>query len=183
MNNNKTVFFATGVLLIILGAFMLIPFFIQFLYNEKSSAFLASAFVTTFIGILLVLTNLEENRKLKLQQAFLLTVLSWLSIAVFGSLPFLLSELNLSYTDSFFESMSGITTTGATIIGNLDNAPKSILMWRSILQWLGGIGIIVMTITILPLLNIGGMQLFKIEGSDSTEKILPKTREVSFVIS
>ena len=162
---------------------MLIPFFIQFLYNEKSSAFLASAFVTTFIGILLVLTNLEENRKLKLQQAFLLTVLSWLSIAVFGSLPFLLSELNLSYTDSFFESMSGITTTGATIIGNLDNAPKSILMWRSILQWLGGIGIIVMTITILPLLNIGGMQLFKIEGSDSTEKILPKTREVSFVIS
>ena len=183
MNNNKTVFFATGVLLIILGAFMLIPFFIQFLYNEKSSAFLSSAFVTTFIGILLVLTNLEENRKLKLQQAFLLTVLSWLSIAVFGSLPFLLSELNLSYTDSFFESMSGITTTGATIIGNLDNAPKSILMWRSILQWLGGIGIIVMTITILPLLNIGGMQLFKIEGSDSTEKILPKTREVSFIIS
>ena len=162
---------------------MLIPFFIQFLYNEKSSAFLASAFVTTFIGILLVLTNLEENRKLKLQQAFLLTVLSWLSIAVFGSLPFLLSELNLSYTDSFFESMSGITTTGATIIGNLDNAPKSILMWRSILQWLGGIGIIVMTITILPLLNIGGMQLFKIEGSDSTEKILPRTREVSFIIS
>ena len=183
MNNNKTVFFATGVLLIILGAFMFIPFFIQFLYNEKSSAFLSSAFVTTFIGILLVLTNLEENRKLKLQQAFLLTVLSWLSIAVFGSLPFLLSELNLSYTDSFFESMSGITTTGATIIGNLDNAPKSILMWRSILQWLGGIGIIVMTITILPLLNIGGMQLFKIEGSDSTEKILPKTREVSFIIS
>ena len=183
MNNNKTVFFATGVLLIILGAFMLIPFFVQFIYDEKNSTFLSSAFVTTFIGILLVLTNLEETRKLKLQQAFLLTTLSWLSIAVFGSLPFLLSELNLSFVDSFFESMSGITTTGATIIGNLDNAPKSILIWRSILQWLGGIGIIVMTITILPLLNIGGMQLFRVESSDSTEKILPKTREVSFVIS
>ena len=106
MNNNKTVFFATGMLLIILGTFMLIPFFVQFLYDEKSNTFLSSASVTAFIGILLVLTNLEENRKLKLQQAFLLTVLSWLSIAVFGSLPFLLSELNLSYTDSFFDQFS-----------------------------------------------------------------------------
>ena len=102
MNNNKTVFFAIGVLLIILGAFMLIPFFIQFIYDEKNSAFLASASVTEFIGILLVLTNLEENRKLNLQQAFLLTTLSWLSIAIFGSLPFLLSDLNLSLVDAFF---------------------------------------------------------------------------------
>ena len=183
MNNNKTVFFAIGVLLIILGAFMLIPFFIQFIYDEKNSAFLSSASVTEFIGILLVLTNLEENRKLNLQQAFLLTTLSWLSIAIFGSLPFLLSDLNLSIVDAFFESMSGITTTGSTIITNLDNTPKSILIWRAILQWLGGIGIIVMAITILPLLNIGGMQLFRMESSDTAEKILPKTREVTLIIS
>ena len=183
MNNYKTVFFAIGILLIILGAFMLIPFFIQFIYGEKNSIFLSSASVTAFIGILLVLTNLEENRKLNLQQAFLLTTLSWLSIAIFGCIPFLLSDLNLSFIDSFFESMSGITTTGSTIISSLDNAPKSILIWRAILQWLGGIGVIVMAITILPLLNVGGMQLFRMESSDTTEKILPKTREVTFVIS
>jgi len=183
MNNNKTVFFSIGVLLIILGTFMLIPFFVQFLYDEKSNTFLSSASVTAFIGILLVLTNLEENRKLNLQQAFLLTTLSWLSIAIFGCIPFLLSNLNLTYVDAFFESMSGITTTGSTIITNLEAIPKSILIWRSILQWLGGIGIIVMAITILPLLNIGGMQLFRMENSDTTEKILPRTRRVTLIIS
>ena len=103
MNNNKTVFFAIGVLLIILGASMLIPFFVQFIYDEKNSTFLPSASVTVFIGILLVLTNLEENRKLNLQQAFLLTTLSWLSIAIFGCIPFLLSSLNLSFVDAFLK--------------------------------------------------------------------------------
>ena len=183
MNNYKTVFFAIGVLLVILGAFMLIPFFVQFIYDEKNNTFLLSALVTAFIGTLLVLTNLEENKKLNLQQAFLLTTLSWLGMAIFGCLPFLLSNLNLSFVDAFFESMSGITTTGSTIITNLDDAPKSILIWRAILQWLGGIGVIVMAITILPLLNIGGMQLFRMESSDTTEKILPKTREITLIIS
>ena len=183
MNNNKTVFFAVGVLLIILGLFMFIPFFVQLIYNEQNSTFLSSAAVTTFIGILIVLSNLEEEKKLNLQQAFLLTTLSWLSIAIFGSLPFLLSNLNLSFVNSFFESMSGITTTGSTIITDLDNAPKGILIWRAILQWLGGIGVIVMAITILPLLNIGGMQLFRMENSDTTEKILPRTRELTLIIS
>jgi len=183
MNNYKTVFFVTGILLIILGVFMLIPFFVQYIYEEKNSIFLASAVVTAFIGVLLVLTNLEVERRLNLQQVFLLTTLSWLSIATFGSIPFFLSDLNLSLVDSFFESMSGITTTGATIITNLDYAPKDILVWRAILQWLGGIGVIVMAITILPLLNIGGMQLFKMEGSETAEKILPKTREITLIIS
>ena len=183
MNNSKTVFFAIGVLLIILGVFMLIPFFVQFIYEEKNNAFLLSATVTAFIGTLLMLTNLEVNRKLNLQQVFLLTTLSWLGIAIFGCLPFLLSDLNLSVVDAFFESMSGITTTGSTIITNLDIAPKSILIWRAILQWLGGIGVIVMAITVLPLLNVGGMQLFKMDSADTTEKILPKTREVTLAIS
>jgi len=183
MNNYKTVFFATGVLLIILGMFMLIPFFVQFIYDEKNNTFLSSSSVTVFIGILLVLANLEENRKLNLQQAFILTTLAWVSIAIFGCLPFLLSDLNLSFVNAFFESMSGITTTGATIIEDLDNAPKGILIWRAILQWLGGIGVIVMAITVLPLLNVGGMQLFKMESSNTTEKILPKAREVTLIIS
>jgi len=183
MNSYKTVFFAIGILLLILGAFMLIPFLVQLIYEQKNSTFLSSAFVTSFIGVLLILTNLEDNRKLTLQHAFLLTALSWLSIAIFGSLPFFLSNLELSFVDSFFESMSGITTTGSTIITDLDNAPKGILIWRAILQWLGGIGIIVMAITILPLLNVGGMQLFRLESSDTAEKILPKTREITFLIT
>ncbi len=183
MNNYRTVFFAIGVLLLILGAFMLIPFFVQIFYKENDTTFISSAFITSFIGILLILTNSEDEKKLNLQQAFLLTTLSWLSIAIFGSLPFILSDLNLSFVDSFFESMSGITTTGSTIITNLDTTAKSILIWRALLQWLGGIGIIVMAITILPLLNIGGMQLFRMENSDSAEKILPRTREVTLLIS
>ena len=162
---------------------MFIPFFVEFLYDENNNAFLSSASVTAFIGILLILTNLEENRKLNLQQAFLLTALSWLSIAIFGCLPFVFSNLNLSLVDAFFESMSGITTTGATILTNLEETPKSLLIWRSILQWLGGIGVIVMTITILPLLNVGGMQLFRVESADTAEKILPRTREVTLIIS
>ena len=163
---------------------MLIPFIVEFIYDEENSTFLSSSALTIFIGILLILTNLEENRKLNLQQAFLLTTLSWLSIAVFGSIPFIFSDLNLSIVDSFFESMSGITTTGSTIIVNLESTPKSILIWRAILQWLGGIGVIVMAITILPLLNVGGMQLFKKDQvSYASEKILPKTREVTLVIS
>ena len=163
---------------------MLIPFIVEFIYDEKNSTFLSSSALTTFMGILLVLANLEENRKLNLQQAFLLTTLSWLSIAIFGSMPFIFSSLNLSIVDSFFESMSGITTTGSTVIANLESVPKSILIWRSILQWLGGIGVIVMAITILPLLNVGGMQLFKKDQtSETSEKILPKTREITLIIS
>ena len=97
----------------------------------------------------------------------MLTALSWLSIAIFGSLPFIFSNLNLVITDAFFESMSGITTTGSTIIQNLDECPKKYLLWRAILQWLGGIGIIVMAITLMPIMNVGGMQLFKISSNDT----------------
>ena len=87
--------------------------------------------------------------------------------------------MEMSITDAFFESMSGITTTGSTIISNLENAPKGILLWRAILQWLGGIGIIVMAITLMPIMNVGGMQLFKISSNDSSEKILPKSKEIA----
>ena len=113
----------------------------------------------------------------------MLTALSWLSVAVFGSLPFIFSSMEMSITDAFFESMSGITTTGSTIISNLENAPKGILLWRAILQWLGGIGIIVMAITLMPIMNVGGMQLFKISSNDSSEKILPKSKEIAFKIN
>ena len=179
MSNYKTVFFTLGVLQVILGLAMIIPVITQFIYNEFDSSFVSSGIITIVFGILFFLSNLDHDKKLNLPQAFLLTALSWLSIAIFGSLPFVFSNLNLNITDAFFESMSGITTTGSTVIINLDIAPKSILFWRAILQWLGGIGIIVMAITLMPIMNVGGMQLFKISSNDTAEKILPKSKEIS----
>jgi len=179
MSNYKTVFFTLGILQVILGLAMIIPIIIQFIYNELDSSFISSGIITIIFGILFFLSNLDHDKKLNLPQAFLLTALSWLSIAVFGSLPFIFSNLELNITDAFFESMSGITTTGSTIITNLNVAPKSILLWRAILQWLGGIGIIVMAITLMPIMNVGGMQLFKISSNDTAEKILPKSKEIS----
>jgi len=182
MTSNKTVFFIIGTLLIILGLFMLVPYWIQIFYEENSHSFLSSSFITILIGVLFVLANLQEEYQLNLKQTFLFSTFAWISIAAFGSLPFILSDINFSISDSFFESMSGITTTGSTVITNLDTSPKSILLWRAIMQWLGGVGIIVMAITVLPLLKVGGMQLFKIESSDKPEKILPRTSQIAFII-
>ena len=182
MATNKTVFFLIGALLIVLGASMLAPYLLQIILDEDSHSFISASFVTIFIGILFVLANLEKEFKLNLRQTFLFSSLAWIAVAGFGSLPFILSAQNFTFSEAFFESMSGITTTGATIIADLDNTPKSILLWRAIMQWLGGIGIVVMAITILPLLKVGGMQLFKMEGADSAEKILPRTVEVAVII-
>ncbi len=180
MSNYKTLFFTLGILQIILGIFMLIPIIAQFIYNEVDSSFFGASIVTIIFGTLFFLSNLDHDKKLNLQQAFLLTALSWISIAVFGSLPFIFSSENFSFTNAFFESMSGITTTGSTIITNLESMPKGILLWRAILQWLGGIGIIVMAITLMPIMNVGGMQLFKISNNDTSEKILPKSKEIAY---
>ena len=179
MPNYKTVFFTLGVLQIILGIFMLIPIIIQNIYSEFDSSFVISSIITLVFGTLFVISNLDYNKKINLHQAFLLTSLSWITIAIFGALPLFFSELNLSFTDAFFESMSGITTTGSTIITNLEEAPKSILLWRALLQWLGGIGIIVMAITLMPIMNVGGMLLFKVLNTDSTNEILPSSKEIS----
>ena len=179
MSNYKTVFFTLGILQIILGVFMFIPIIAQFFYKEIDASFFGSSIVTIIFGTLFFLSNLDHERKLNLQQAFLLTALSWLSVAIFGSLPFVFSSVEFSFTNAFFESMSGITTTGSTIIPNLENMPKGILLWRAILQWLGGIGIIVMAITLMPIMNVGGMQLFKISNNNSSEKILPKSKQIA----
>jgi trk system potassium uptake protein TrkH len=182
MASNKTIFFIIGTLLIILGLFMLAPYGVQILYKENSHSFLSSALVTILIGVLFVLANLQEIHQLNLKQTFFFSTLAWIAVAFFGSIPFILSDLNFSFSDSFFESMSGITTTGSSVIIDLDKSPKSILLWRAIMQWLGGVGIIVMAITVLPLLKVGGMQLFRVESSDKPEKILPRTIQVASII-
>ena len=179
MATNKTVFFFNRYIINSFRCFYVGSLCNSSNFNEGSHSFISASFVTIFIGVLFILANLEKEFKLNLRQTFLFSSLAWIMVAAFGSLPFLLSTQNFSFSEAFFESMSGITTTGATVITDLDNSPKSILLWRAIMQWLGGIGIVVMAITILPLLKVGGMQLFKMEGPDSTEKILPRTIEVA----
>ncbi len=182
MASNKTVFFIIGSLLIILGFFMLIPYGVQIFYEENSHSFLSSSFITILIGVIFVLGNLQDQYQLNLKQTFLFSTFAWIAVAFFGSIPFFLSSLNFSFSDSFFESMSGITTTGSSVIVDLNSSPKSLLLWRAIMQWLGGVGIIVMAITVLPLLKVGGMQLFKMESSDKPEKILPRTTQIAVII-
>ena len=165
-----------GLLLCTLSAFMLIPGFVDYILGDEDwAAFLVSSFITLFVGAGLYLSSRENNPEhLELRQAFLLTNSAWISISLFGSLPFLFSNLNLNFIDAFFESTSGITTTGSTIISNLDQVSYGILLWRALLQWLGGIGIIVMAVAILPMLSIGGMQLFKTESYETPDKIIPR---------
>ncbi|MDC0426691.1 TrkH family potassium uptake protein [Pelagibacteraceae bacterium] len=182
MVSNKTVFFIIGFLLIILGFFMLVPYGAQIFFKENSHSFLSSSFITILIGIIFVLGNLQEQYQLNLKQTFLFSTLAWITVAFFGSIPFVLSSLNFSFSDAFFESMSGITTTGSSVIVDLNKSPKSLLLWRAIMQWLGGVGIIVMAITVLPLLKVGGMQLFRLESSDRPEKILPRTTQIAAII-
>ncbi len=141
--------------------------------------FAGSAGLTAFFGVTMILTTRSPMRRMNIRQAFILTTGSWLVLTVFSALPFAFSDLGLSYTDAFFEAMSGITTTGSTVITGLDSAPAGILLWRALLQWLGGIGIIVMAIAILPMLRIGGMQLFRMESSDHSEKAMPRVTQVA----
>ena len=128
---NKTVFFILGILLIVLGISMLAPYSMQLIYNENSHSFVSSAFITIFIGILFILANLEKEFKLNLRQTFLFSTLAWVMVAFFGSLPFVLSPKEFSFSEAFFESMSGITTTGATIITDLDKSPKAYFVVES----------------------------------------------------
>ena len=146
--------------------------------NPDWQVFALSAGFTLFIGVLFILTTRTEMRILSIRQAFVLTTLSWIALPTFAALPFTFSELNLNYTDAFFESMSGITTTGSTIITELDAAPPGILLWRSLLQWLGGVGIIVMAVSILPMLQVGGMQLFRMEFAERVDKALPRAAQI-----
>jgi trk system potassium uptake protein TrkH len=180
----RPVFLAVGILLIILAVFMIPPMVADVAVRHPDwQVFLAASGVTLFAGVSLVLMNRGPRApEMTNRQAFLLVTLAWAVMALFAALPLAFSELELSYADAVFEAMSGITTTGATVIVGLEHAPPGILLWRSILQWLGGIGIIVMGVAILPLLRVGGMQLVRAESSDLSEKILPRAAQVASAI-
>ncbi len=184
MGEFRAVFLVNGILLLILGLAMLVPAMLDARVGHPDwQVFMAAAFVTGFVGAALSITCWGSGEYLNLRQAFILTTSVWVVTPAFGALPFVFSELNLSYTDAFFEAMSGITTTGSTVISGLESAPPGILIWRALLQWMGGIGIIVTAVAILPLLQVGGMQLFRMESSDASEKVLPRTAQIAGAIS
>lgn len=180
MENLKSSLFIIGNLLVFFSIYSFIPGIVDYFYNGTDwVVFFVISIVCLFTGLNVSFIFKRKDKDVEILSAFLLTFISWIILTFIGALPFFLGTTNLSLTDSFFESMSGLTTTGATIIQNLDNTSKSILIWRAMLQWLGGIGIIVIAIAIFPILKIGGMQLFQSEFSSKEEKVLPRTTKIA----
>ncbi len=176
----RPIILVTGILLTTLGSAMLIPAAIDAgAGNPDWQVFALAATLTLFTGGSMTLMTWGHASDLTLKEAFLLVTFIWVFLPGFGALPFAFSELSLSYTDAFFEAMSGLTTTGATVVVGLDTAPPGFLLWRSLLQWLGGLGIVVMAIALLPILQIGGMQMFKVEAFDTAEKVLPSAAQLA----
>jgi trk system potassium uptake protein TrkH len=172
----RIIAFILGIFLITLAVSMLIPMLTLLLYSRTDdlSAFLWSGLVTATAGIAMVLPGRPKDAQLRPRDMYLLTTGSWLVVCIFAALPMVLIH-HISYTDAFFETMSGITTTGSTVLTGLDHASPGLLIWRSMLQWLGGIGFIGMAVAILPLLRVGGMRLFHTESSDWGEKVMPRS--------
>ncbi|MEK8079615.1 TrkH family potassium uptake protein [Pseudomonas sp. XK-1] len=172
----RIIAFILGIFLITLAVSMLIPMLTLLLYSRTDdlNAFLWSSLVTAVAGIAMVIPGRPKEAQLRPRDMYLLTTGSWLVVCIFAALPMVLIH-HISYTDAFFETMSGVTTTGSTVLSGLDHASPGLLIWRSMLQWLGGIGFIGMAVAILPLLRVGGMRLFQTESSDWGEKVMPRS--------
>ena len=181
----RPVGYVIGLLVAILGLTMILPMLVDLAQgNGHWTVFLESGLITVLVGGLISLSCANGVQQgLTIQQTFLLTTGVWVALPIFGALPLLLGASDLSFTDAFFEAMSGLTTTGSTVISGLDELPLGILLWRAILQWLGGIGIIVVAMVFLPELRVGGMQIFRTEAFDTMGKILPRATAIASQIS
>jgi trk system potassium uptake protein TrkH len=177
----RPVGYVTGLLVAILGLFMLLPAALDFHDGDANwAAMLESAIISLLLGSFLALACANGvGARLDIRQTFLLTTGVWLALPVFGALPFVIGATEARTVDAFFEAMSGLTTTGATVFSGLDELPRGLLLWRAILQWLGGIGIIVVAMVFLPELRVGGMQIFRSESFDTMGKILPRAAEIA----
>ncbi|MEO1193408.1 MAG: TrkH family potassium uptake protein [Pseudomonadota bacterium] len=172
-----------GLVILALGVLGLFPALADWVDEGPDSlVFLASAGVTLFIGGALSLSTYTPGTKLSLPQAFVLTPVCWFGLPLFAALPFLWGHQDLGWADAYFEAVSGLTTTGSTILTGLDGMPQGILLWRGLLQWMGGLGVIMIAIAILPLLKVGGMQLMRTESSDRSDKVLPRASQLAGAI-
>lgn len=180
--NYQIIGFTLSLVFLTVGFFELIPALLD--YHDGSpnaGVFFLNSFICIFIGFVLILSFKNLTKSMSAREAFLLTTLSWISMTMSSAMPLYMADINISFTDAYFEAVSGYTTTGSTVLSGLDNMSRGVLLWRSLMQWIGGIGIVGFAILFMPFLRIGGMQLFQTESSDKSEKITPKTSD--FIIN
>jgi trk system potassium uptake protein len=179
----RPILFALGLMVCLMALAMALPAALDFADDSPTwRAFAVSSLFSLFVGVLMMMFAYEQRAvRVGVREGFLLTASCWALLSAFAALPFL--GINLPYTDAYFETMSGLTTTGSTVITKLENLPRGILLWRALLQGIGGLGIIVVAILILPFLRIGGMQLFQTESSDRSEKVVPRAFELVAAIA
>ena len=171
----QSTFMISGYVLCILGLVMLVPAGFDISETSKlGSPFIVSSLITMFFGVALFLSSYTKIERITLKQGFLITGMSWLVVCLFSALPFVLHHSVPSITDAVFEAASGITGTGATIMADVESLPHSVLLWRSLLNHIGGLGVVIFAVALLPFLGIGGMQIFQHENSDSNDKFMPK---------
>lgn len=179
----RSIIRVVGLLIALLSVFMLIPAFVAVIYRDGGGMiFIQSFIVALILGLVLWLPNRKQRSEFSSREGFLIVVLFWLVLGTIGSFPFIFdTHLNLNLSTAFFESFSGLTTTGATSLTHLDTLPKALLFYRQLLQWLGGMGIIVLAVAILPLLGVGGMQLYRAEipGPQKDNKIRPRIAQTA----
>ncbi|HBH25790.1 MAG TPA: potassium transporter TrkH [Rhodospirillaceae bacterium] len=179
MRNLQIIGLTLGILLLILGGAELLPALADWGRSPNAYVFLASALVSLFFGGALFICNRGCRRAMTPRGAFLLTTVTWVAFSVFAAIPLYLSDLGISFVDALFETTSGITTTGSTVLVGLDGLSAGVLLWRSVVQWIGGVGIIGFALVVLPFLRVGGMQLLRTESSDKSDKIMPRARQVA----
>ena len=184
LKNFQSVQKTLGLLLMVFSSSMLLPFLVAGLFNDvyTASSFLASFFFTLISGLIIWYPSRKTSGELRLHEGFMIVSMFWVILALFGCIPFLmLPDSNLTLTDAIFESTSGLTTTGATVMSGLDSLPRGLLFYRAQLQWLGGLGIIVLAVAILPMLGVGGMRLYKAESAASVteSKLTPRQKETA----
>ncbi len=180
----RPVFHVIGLILVVLGSLMLVPALVDhFTESGNAGAFVSAAAMTVGLGLFIALANRSEiSAEFDLRQAYVLTVLVWMVVPAFGAVPFVLGAPDLGLTDAYFEAVSGITATGATVITGLDGLPAGMNLWRGMLNALGGLGIAILAMIFLPIMRVGGMQFFKVQGYDTFGKALPRAGDIALAL-
>lgn len=184
MLNFRIIFRTLGFLLCGESLFMLLPLIVSIIYKEAdSTAFIYSSLITMAVGATFIALTFKANKKIGKREGYIIVSIVWIFFSIFGSLPFIISKTIPAFTDAFFETISGFTTTGSSVLNNIEAMPHGILFWRSLTQWLGGMGIVVLSLAVLPAFGIGGMSLFSAEAPGiTTEKVNPKIKDTARIL-